>query len=148
MTLLFNIKPLTWQHQGLCGSVLRKGSPVIGPLGMHRLLGTGGSNGRANQTEGIAMEREGEDGVRSGLAGFLGDMIWQVGQIGQAALDVLMLAMVALLIYHHGAVWNADRSEVDYISAPASAPQPAACGLSFGLEGLCIVVLPLEPAAT
>jgi hypothetical protein len=144
MALLFNIKPLTWLHQGLCGTFPSEG----GPLEVHRLLGIGVSYRRASQTEVKVMELEGEDAVRSGFAGFLGDVIWQVGQIGQAALDGLTVVLVALLIYHHGVALKAARQVEGEIFVPPTASQPVVCDLSFGLEGLCIVAQPLEPAAT
>ena len=84
-----------------------------------------------------------EEEVHPGLAGFalgfLGDLMWEVGQIGQALLDGLTVLLMALLIYHHGAVLNASRP-VEHAGQAQTMP----CATS-GAEA-CILAQALQPS--
>ncbi len=103
------------------------------------------------------MEYEMEDDLRSGPAafalGFLGDLLWEIGQIGQALLDGATVVLFGLLIYHHGAVLNAARQAQhgpaeQGLAPPDAAARPAACGLDPVGEATCILAQVLQPSAT
>ncbi len=107
------------------------------------MLTIGAFYGAARQMQDKAMFDEIEEEVRPGLAGvalgFLGDLMWEIGQIGQALLDGLTVLLLALLIYHHGAVLNAARQ----VEGPV-ALQATPCGPG-GAEA-CILAQVLQPS--
>ncbi len=78
------------------------------------------------------------------LAGFLGDLLWKAGQIGQAVLDGVTVLLVALLIYHQGAVLHAVPVGEHPVALPSAAP-PVTCAPDLGAEGACILAQVLKP---
>ena len=98
------------------------------------------------------MEQHKDAEVRTGLVGlvteFLGELLWECGQIGQAMLDGVTVVLVALLIYHQGAVLNTARQMEHSVVVPSAAPQPSACNPDLDPEGACIVAQVLKPSAT
>lgn len=110
---------------------------------MHEFLTNGAFYGAARQMQDKAMFDEIEEEVRPGLAGFalgfLGDLMWEMGQIGQALLDGLTVLLLALLIYQHGAVLNAARP-VDRASVAGAMP------CIPGSAEVCIQAQVLQPS--
>ena len=84
-------------------------------------------------------------GEAAGLAGFAGDLLWDVAQVGQAMLDAATVLLLALLVYHHGAAMKH--------AVPVPIPQGAeeralGCDSPLVPADTCILAMPLLPAAT
>lgn len=94
------------------------------------------------------MEQRMEDGPWSGLAGFAGDVLWRVGQIGQGMLDVATVLLLALLVYHQGAAMGGSGLPSRGVVAHGPVQGSADCEVSLIPAASCIVAQPLKAVDT